>query len=129
MPASTTIISSPKRSSVQFIPNSPMPPRGIISRTLDTYNLAQLSRRALSIACKWWHGRPARELPQHARCKEQILAKISRLAILHIMKTEDHANSGTGVPPVNSNQDHAQDHAQDARATIKKRRGTYLPHW
>ena len=45
------------------------------------------------------------------------------------MKTEDHANSGTGVPPVNSNQDHAQDHAQDARATIKKRRGAYLPHW
>src|SRR5882724_6454549 len=35
MPASTTIISSPKRISVQFIPNSPMPPRGIISRTLD----------------------------------------------------------------------------------------------
>lgn len=56
-----------------------------------------------------WHGRPARELPLHAPCKEQILAKLSRLAILHSMKTEDHA--------------------QDARATIKKRRGAYLPHW
>ncbi|PYS64456.1 MAG: hypothetical protein DMF76_04595, partial [Acidobacteria bacterium] len=41
--------------------------------------------------------------------KEQLLAKISRLAILHSMKTEDHA--------------------QDARAAIKKRCGAYLPHW
>ena len=32
---------------------------------------------------------------------------------------------GTGVPPVNAN----KDHAQDARATIKKRHGAYLPHW
>jgi hypothetical protein len=31
----------------------------------------------------------------------------------------------TGVPPVNAN----QDHAQDGRATIEKRRGAYLPHW
>ena len=33
--------------------------------------------------------------------------------------------SGTGVPPVIIN----QDHAQDERATLKKRRGAYLPHW
>ena len=32
---------------------------------------------------------------------------------------------GTGVPPVNAN----QDHAQDAHATIRRRRGAYLPHW
>ena len=32
---------------------------------------------------------------------------------------------GTGVPPVVVN----QDHAQDARATLKKRRGAHLPHW
>jgi REP element-mobilizing transposase RayT len=32
---------------------------------------------------------------------------------------------GTGVPPVNA----SQDHAQDARATIEKRQGAYLPHW
>ncbi len=31
--------------------------------------------------------------------------------------------SGTGVPPVNPH------HAQDAPATLKKRRGAYLPHW
>jgi REP element-mobilizing transposase RayT len=31
----------------------------------------------------------------------------------------------TGVPPVNAN----QDHAQDGRATIEKRRGAYLPQW
>src|SRR5215831_16694546 len=36
MPASSTSISSPQRSKVQFIPNSPMPPRGMISRTLAT---------------------------------------------------------------------------------------------
>src|SRR5260370_11718076 len=57
MPASTTIISSPKRSSVQFIPNSPMPPRGMISKTLDTYDsllnsldgLAEYSTRVILI--------------------------------------------------------------------------------
>src|SRR6266849_2548201 len=32
---------------------------------------------------------------------------------------------GSGVQPVNAD----KDHAQDARATIKKRRGAYLPHW
>jgi REP element-mobilizing transposase RayT len=32
---------------------------------------------------------------------------------------------GTGVSPVVVN----QDHAQEARATLKKRRGAYLPHW
>jgi len=32
---------------------------------------------------------------------------------------------GTGVPPVIEN----REHAQDARATLKKRRGAYLPHW
>ena len=32
---------------------------------------------------------------------------------------------GTGVPPVNAN----PEHAQDARNTVKKRHGAYLPHW
>ncbi|MDX6445483.1 MAG: menaquinone-specific isochorismate synthase [Blastocatellia bacterium] len=32
---------------------------------------------------------------------------------------------GTGVPPVNRN----QEHATDVRPTIKKRHGAYLPHW
>jgi REP element-mobilizing transposase RayT len=32
---------------------------------------------------------------------------------------------GTGITTVNAN----QDHAQDARATVKKRHGAYLPHW
>src|ERR1700681_2664467 len=32
MPASTTIISSPTRSTIMFIPNSPRPPRGITVR-------------------------------------------------------------------------------------------------
>ena len=36
-----------------------------------------------------------------------------------------NAESGTGVPPVSVD----QDHAQDERATLKKRRGAYLPHW
>jgi hypothetical protein len=56
MPASTTIISSPKRSSVQFIPNSPMPPRGMISKTLDTYNCySTLLTGSPSIARQVWH--------------------------------------------------------------------------
>src|ERR1051326_3531379 len=36
IPASSTSISSPNRSKVQFIPNSPIPPRGMISITLAT---------------------------------------------------------------------------------------------
>lgn len=38
------------------------------------------------------------------------------------MSAEDQ--SGLGVPPMNPT-----NHGQDAQATIKKRRGTYLPHW
>src|SRR6267154_737283 len=61
MPASTTIISSPKRSSVQFIPNSPMPPRGMISKTLDTYRcFSTLWTGFVSIARHVCDGRPAR---------------------------------------------------------------------
>ena len=43
------------------------------------------------------------------------------------MNTEDQdsVEVGTGVPLVNSN----QDQVQDERATIRKRRGAYLPHW
>src|ERR1700674_830878 len=32
---------------------------------------------------------------------------------------------GTGLSPVNA----GEEHAQDARATVKKRHGAYLPHW
>src|SRR3977135_531639 len=59
MPASTTIISSAKRSSVQFIPNSPIPPRGMISKTLDTYRCYSTLWTGLkSIARQLWRGRP-----------------------------------------------------------------------
>src|SRR5918911_5361063 len=59
MPASMTIISSPYRTAIQFIPNSPTPPSGMISNTLPTLFLTLLSldtrpaTRVLDISAKW----------------------------------------------------------------------------